>query len=270
MKYLPVCYSNHDMRLPEMNWQCSVSCDMFNFADETPYKVFWQSEPNDISGLQEKLIRNHKFYDLILTWNTNVLSECPNARYFATGNVWNQNPDTSQKQFQVSYLTSQKNMCSGHQYRLDIFEALPNIILNNKLPVVKHKSPPWLENKLSLLSPFQYSIIMENAQWSNYFTEKILDAFATKTIPIYWGCPNIQDFFNKKGILSWNGTADLLEHLTWVSPGYYQTQTEAIEDNYQRALKYTDRTNELVRAIERSWTPDIKVVHSGLPNEETK
>ena len=48
----------------------------------------------------------------------------------------------------------------------------------------------------------------------NWFTEKLIDCFATGTIPIYWGCPNIEEFFNKDGIIQVNNIDELLETTT--------------------------------------------------------
>jgi hypothetical protein len=118
-----------------------------------------------------------------------------------------------------------------------------------------------------MLVPFQYSIIMENAQHNNYFTEKLNDCLATKTIPIYWGPSNIGDFYNKDGILTWNGTKDLMDMLAWIWPGYYESKKDAIEDNYNRAIKHVDRTGNVARAIIDSWVPKAGIVHSGRPNE---
>ena len=35
-----------------------------------------------------------------------------------------------------------------------------------------------------------------------YFTEKLLDCFATGTIPVYLGAPDIDKHFNKDGIIN--------------------------------------------------------------------
>jgi len=271
--YKAVTYGNFQLELPEFNWGVSVSVDTFNFEDKSPYRVFWQTEPNEIVDNQEKLIRNHKFYDLILAWNNEVLSQCGNAKLFPIGAVWTQEADISQKQFQVSYLISDKNMCYGHKYRHDIFRSLPDVInchnhgqLSMPVRITKHRSPPWLPNKRDLLVPFQFSIIMENCQHINNFTEKINDACATKTIPIYWGAPNIGDFYNPDGILSWNGTQDLMDILHSLTPEMYAQKMAAVEENYHKALTYADRTGNIARAIIDSWTPKPPT-HSGLPNQ---
>jgi hypothetical protein len=36
---------------------------------------------------------------------------------------------------------------------------------------------------------------LENSQQENYWTEKLADAFLSWCVPIYWGCPNIYDYF---------------------------------------------------------------------------
>ena len=50
--------------------------------------------------------------------------------------------------------------------------------------------------KLRGLSPYTYSVVLENSQEKNYWTEKLADAYLSWSIPIYWGCPNIDDFFD--------------------------------------------------------------------------
>lgn len=42
---------------------------------------------------------------------------------------------------------------------------------------------------------YKYSIALENSQQKNYFTEKFADAILSWTVPVYWGCPNISDYF---------------------------------------------------------------------------
>ncbi len=49
--------------------------------------------------------------------------------------------------------------------------------------------------KDTALEPYDYSIAMENSSQPNYFTEKINDCYLAWSMPIYWGCPNINEFF---------------------------------------------------------------------------
>ena len=45
------------------------------------------------------------------------------------------------------------------------------------------------------LIDYQYTIALENSQQKNYWTEKLADAYLSWCVPIYWGCPNIGDYF---------------------------------------------------------------------------
>jgi hypothetical protein len=89
---------------------------------------------------------------------------------------------------------------------------------------------------------------------------------ACKTIPLYWGAPNIKEFYNPDGILSWNGTEELYDLLKSLNPQFYASKVAAIEENYQKALTYADRTGNIARAIIDSWTPKLGPTHPGLPN----
>jgi hypothetical protein len=52
-----------------------------------------------------------------------------------------------------------------------------------------------LNNKLDGLKDYKFSIAIENSVEKNYFTEKLTDCILTNTIPIYFGCPNIEKHF---------------------------------------------------------------------------
>jgi len=51
------------------------------------------------------------------------------------------------------------------------------------------------KTKFDVLYNSKYSLCIENCRKNNYFTEKFTDAILSWTIPIYWGCPNIDDYF---------------------------------------------------------------------------
>jgi hypothetical protein len=51
------------------------------------------------------------------------------------------------------------------------------------------------------ISNYKFMICFENTSMTNYITEKILNSYASGTIPIYWGCPNISDYINMDSIL---------------------------------------------------------------------
>ena len=84
-------------------------------------------------------------------------------------------------------------------------------IKTNNLPVdVLGRGYVPFENKWEGLLPYHYSIVIENAQEPYYFTEKIIDAMMCNTIPIYWGTPNIGDYFDVTGMVICNNVPELI------------------------------------------------------------
>lgn len=45
---------------------------------------------------------------------------------------------------------------------------------------------------------YKYSIVLENSSQENYWTEKLSDVFLSWTMPLYWGCPNLDRYFSKE------------------------------------------------------------------------
>ena len=42
--------------------------------------------------------------------------------------------------------------------------------------------------KAAALRPVMFHIAIENVSQRSYFSEKLLDCFLTRTVPVYWGC----------------------------------------------------------------------------------
>jgi hypothetical protein len=261
MRFEPIVYSDWAGAdfFPKFNWKVSISIDTFNFADITPYKIFLHLEPPEIRNLQGMLIKNKDFYDLILTYDEEVLSQCRNAVVFPLGRGRHKEQDISQKKFAASFLTSSKEDTFGHKFRLGIFNVLPEKV--NQISITKYKSPPRID-KRDMLIPFQYNIAIENSNMNNFFTEILIDCLMTKTIPIYWGFPNLNEYFNVDGIVKFDSYKILLESLETLTPDFYFSKKEAIEDNYNRALGYVNLGQRVFDKINEVWANPRMI---GLP-----
>jgi hypothetical protein len=94
-----------------------------------------------------------------------------------------------------------------------------------------------------------YSVATENSSIFNYFTEKLIDCLITKTIPVYWGCPNIMEYFdtsywiNVKDTLKFNYTEE-----------YYYNNLDKINNNFKKAKEYCKPMLERILAA----TKEIK------------
>lgn len=58
-----------------------------------------------------------------------------------------------------------------------------------------------VDDKADALDPFRYHIVIENHQAPHHWTEKLADAFLGLTLPFYYGCPNVADYFNPDSLI---------------------------------------------------------------------
>ena len=85
-------------------------------------------------------------------------------------------------------------------------------------------------------------IVIENYIDDLWFTEKILNCFSTKTVPIYYGARNIGQLFNADGIIQvddWRKIPEIVANLD--IDAEYEKRREAIEDNFERVKAYDIR-----------------------------
>lgn len=235
-----------------------ISVDKTHNFSKTLPNIFIQVEPNVIINNESYLIDNSTQYHTIYTFNKNILEKCENAKFYIYGTSWinknfYENIDISKKEFKISVLAGSKviNNAEGHLFRQKIhfnqalIQDYPIVFFRSKVQqphLPDFGNNPILENKENLFEKFQFSIIIENSQQENYFTEKLCDCIITKTIPIYWGCPNISNFFNTEGWIILNTTSldELKEKLSKLTSDYYKKYLSIIEGNYLRAKYYSD------------------------------
>jgi hypothetical protein len=241
-----------------------ILVDRPGIFSKTLPNIYIQVEPNIIVNSEDYLLNNHHIYDTIFTFNSNILNKCKNAKFYIYGTTWitkdlYENVDTGKKIFKISTLAGSKNINNslGHIFRQTIHHNQPRL---NNFPITFYRSSqqhphlrdygnnPLLEgnttknSKIKLFEEYQFAIIIENSRQTNYFTEKIMDCILTKTIPIYWGCPNIGDFFDTTGwvILETPSIEELTNKLSILDEKYYHKYTSVIDNNHKEAQKYVD------------------------------
>ena len=90
-------------------------------------------------------------------------------------------------------LTSNKTITKGHRDRVKFVEK----ILKDKIDFIDIYGNGYnsVGDKLEVLSKYKYSIVIENCQYPNYWTEKLADCLLAGCCPIYFGANNITDYF---------------------------------------------------------------------------
>jgi hypothetical protein len=93
-----------------------------------------------------------------------------------------------------------------------------------------------IENKIIALKDYMFSITIENVRAYHYFTEKLIDCLLTGCVPVYYGAPNIGDYFNIKGFVVFNSLEELSQMK--LSKKIFEEKKQYIEENFKLAHKY--------------------------------
>jgi len=193
-------------------------------------KYGWLLESRYITpDIIEKVKQNHERYtdsfDLIFTHNQELLALHDKFQFVPGCGFWIKEAKMYPKNKLVSMISSNKTMCPGHITRLKWVEAL-----RDKVDLYG-RGFQEIETKEEGLCDYMFSVAIENGCYDTYFTEKLLDCFATGTIPVYLGAPDIGDHFNMEGII-------VLEHpdqIDELSEELYNSKLDAAKDNLERA-----------------------------------
>lgn len=105
-----------------------------------------------------------------------------------------------------NFIYSNKN---GNQIRKEFFDELSkykNIISAGKF---LNNTGYAIKNKTEIQKQCKFTIAFENEKYPGYSTEKIIDAFIARTIPIYWGDETITDNINQKSFIYCNSSKDI-------------------------------------------------------------
>lgn len=198
----------------------------------------------------DTIIKNKDKFDLILTRHQEVVDQCDNAKLFPFGTSWiTPSFKKLSNNFEISFLCGTKKYLPGHILRHNIFRDINKVNTKD----LTFKLNMTVDKKERIFETSQYSVIVENSQCKNYFTEKLIDCLITKTIPLYWGCPNIDSFFDKRGIITFNSIEELYKKVKLLTPTVYNERLDAVEKNFKESLKYrclfSRVNNEIKRLI---------------------
>jgi hypothetical protein len=208
--------------------------------------IFACEEPNEYFGNHDWIIQNHEKFSLILTWSEKVLYNCPNAQLLIYGESWlddgtDRITKQREKKFEVSHLRGAKLNSYGHSLRYSIYNRLNEIKIPTKFYPTVEPYKVWQDNingKDFILGESMFSVIIENTSHHNYFTEKLTDCMLMKTIPIYWGCSNIGNYYNIDGMRIFQSDDEAIEIINSLTPEEYNSRLPFICRNYENALKY--------------------------------
>ena len=203
-------------------------------------------------------LANKDKFDVILTYDDEILDKCDNAHMMFFGTSWVHDYQFVDKKFQVSHLTGHKNYTTGHKIRQKVHYKQDKITIPKDFYISQYGGVEnFADNKVLQHSKFplfdsQFHICIENSQQANCFTEKLIDCFVTKTIPIYYGAPNIEKYFDISGMFIVNSFEDIIEVCNSLTDEDYSKRLEYVDKNFELAQKYiiiVDNLKEVITEI---------------------
>ena len=108
----------------------------------------------------------------------------------------------TEKQIELSVICSNKQNTENHKLRVEFLKILKNHFKDNL---------EWfgngfnkIENKFEVISNSKYHIVLENDSKHKLISEKLYDAEFGLYFPMYYGAPNINDYFDKNSLKTIN------------------------------------------------------------------
>lgn len=196
-------------------------------------KIAWTVESEAISPrVHEPNILEP--YNKVYTHNKKLIDISDKYIFVPVGGCWIK-PDEQvvyEKNKNISIIASDKTTTEGHKLRHEVITKY-----KDKIDVYGRRYKP-ISNKIEGLKDYRFQIVIENSKYDYYFTEKLIDCFKTGTIPIYWGCPSISNFFDEKGIIMFNKIEDLGYILNTLNEKEYNDRIDSIKFNFNESDKY--------------------------------
>ena len=223
----------------------SISYDTLEKDDSAEYKVLVQIEPISTHGHIQTFHRNTSEFDLVLTWNDGLLKNS-NSKLFPFGTCWIEidNRYIFPKAKDLSIIASAKDYAPGHKLRHQIIKKYPE-----NLSIYGYGYNP-IENKITALKDYRFSLIIENEPSNNWFTEKLIDCLVTGTVPVFWGCPNIHEFFDTRGFILFNNINQIPSIKADCNKTVYENLLPFIKKNYYSALYYVNIFDRIKKTVE--------------------
>lgn len=243
-----VCFTNEEILSPQR----------FSIPREKRIALLYESRDT-----MQWLYKNCKTiiheYSYFFTHEKALLERFPNTYWIPGNGIWigtKYGGETldfpMEKDRLVSFLTSTKKTTPAQEFRVKLAKLLGS---DPKYPIDVYLRSSDAHNYIPVatcLNRYMFSIVIENTVSPLYFTEKLLNCFASKTIPIYLGASETGNFFNQEGILNFKGKRDLMDViLPSISNETYLSKLHAIEENFKRSKEFSSIEQVMSRIIQK-------------------
>ncbi|MFH2069024.1 MAG: glycosyltransferase family 10 [Candidatus Omnitrophota bacterium] len=191
----PVEECDHVITLNYANYDAPVFC---------PPENIWSLQQEPPAGHFKPWHNAHQVYRKVFTSDVSLIGERYIHSHPAIGWWAGRNYDflnagpVPEKTKNLSWITSNKQFFELHRKRIAFLKKIQTEGIEFDL-FGKGFFP--IEKKWDGLAPYRYSLAIENYQGPFYWSEKLADCFLAWTMPVYFGCTNIEEYFPKESFV---------------------------------------------------------------------
>lgn len=195
----------------EIRFTCDPveECDAVIVLNRVPEPIAVRCPPDNVCALMQEpyirgvfdwLVEGHDQYAHVFTHHPGIKAVGKKYIRCQPAVPWHVNKSYDElkrltlpdKHKSISWITSNLTSFPGHIVRMNFLDFLRY----RDFPIDLYgKGINYIEDKWESLSPYRYSLAIENSSGPDYWTEKVADCFLSWTVPIYYGCTNLEDYF---------------------------------------------------------------------------
>ena len=106
-------------------------------------------------------------------------------------------PESLKKEDKIVWVTSNQRASIQHNKRMDFLDSISDLSFIE----LYGRGIKEVDSKWDVMRNAKYAIAYENFKNPFNWTEKISDCFLSYTVPLYFGCDRIEDYFPKEAII---------------------------------------------------------------------
>ena len=221
------------------------------FPRDEAYKILFCTEPPIVQPEMYEKVREIKGdFDLTLTLaDESVVNNTGGGNVqqwsFGSSHVPLDRWGAYEKTRLCSIIASKQDWAPGHKMR---HAAIAMIAARGLDCEPLGKGYKYLQEKIDGLRDYRFSIVIENSVSGRYMTEKIIDAIATATVPVYWGAPYAKEVFGD-AIITFSSVDDLERILPTLTPELYDRMRPAVLAKVDIAKQFVPPERWLFRNV---------------------
>ncbi len=161
------------------------------------------------------------------------------------------NLQKTEKKIELSVICSNKSHTENHKLRVEFLNILKNHF-KDKLQWFGNGINE-IENKFEVIASSKYHIVLENDSKYNLVSEKLYDSYLGLSYPIYYGAPNINDYFDINSlsminINDINGSIRTIENV--INNNFYDKNINLLNLEKEKVLNEYNMYNRICEIIE--------------------